>query len=82
MESGNEGACQQQNDRVDDQKKDSQGQDANGKGQEFEKESQGGVQEANNERSDQRGAEARDLKPRNNIRCDQQCDGAEKPDEE
>lgn len=82
VESRNQSAGQQQDDGVDDQKEQSQGQDTDWERQQFEKKSQCCIQEADDQRRDERAAETCDLKSWNDIRCNQQCDGAEEPDEQ
>ena len=81
VKSRNEGAGQQQDDGVDDQKEQAQGQNAEREGQQFKKESHSGIQKADNQGRDQRTAEAGKLKAWHDIGADKKGNGAEQPNE-
>lgn len=77
VKSRNESAGQQQDNGVDDQKEQSQGEDAEREGQQFQEKSHGGIQEADDQRRDQCAAKPGQLKSWHDVGADQQRDCTE-----
>jgi hypothetical protein len=81
-EAGNKFCGELEHECVDDEEEETEGDDAQGEGDDFEDSAEGHVEESDDERGDERGDESADVKARDEMCDEHERDGVEEPVEE
>lgn len=79
IEAGNESAGEAQNEGIDDEKEEPKGENGEREGDDFQEQPERGVQQSDYERGNERGGKTTDVKTRNHLGDDQQCQRVEEP---